>query len=130
MRSEQGSHCLSLYFMKISPLDPKNILLRYQRVVKMHLFFTRKKDGGVKFFIGYPYTAGYGGIQEYWCLSLLLHTGSRTIFIHDGDANPRDSKSRKLKWRTQTVGASKVVIVSTMLSCSHGATLKTSSPLL
>ena len=30
--------------------------------------FHEKNDGGVKFFIGYPYTAGYGGIQEYWCL--------------------------------------------------------------
>ena len=47
----------NLYLMKISSLDPKNILLRDQRVVKMHLFFMRK-------FIGYPYTAGYGGIQE------------------------------------------------------------------
>ena len=33
--------------------------------------FHEKNDGGVKFFIGYPYTAGYGGIQEYWCLYML-----------------------------------------------------------
>ena len=29
--------------------------------------FHEKNDGGVKFLIGYPYTAGYGGIQEYCC---------------------------------------------------------------
>ena len=29
--------------------------------------FHEKNDGGVKFFIGYPYTTGYGGIQEYCC---------------------------------------------------------------
>ena len=33
--------------------------------------FHEKNDGGVKFFIGYPYTAGYGGIQEYCCPSLI-----------------------------------------------------------
>ena len=27
--------------------------------------FHKKNDGRVKFFIGYPYTAGYGGIQVY-----------------------------------------------------------------
>ena len=35
--------------------------------------FHEKNDGGVKFFIGYPYTAGYGGIQEYWCLSPTIY---------------------------------------------------------
>ena len=29
--------------------------------------FHEKNDGGVKIFIGYPYTAGYGGIHEYCC---------------------------------------------------------------
>ena len=27
--------------------------------------FHEKNDGGVEFFISYPYTAGYGGIQEW-----------------------------------------------------------------
>ena len=31
--------------------------------------FHEKNYGWVKFFIGYPYTAGYRGIQEYCCLS-------------------------------------------------------------
>ena len=51
MRSEQGSDCSSLYFMKNSSLDPKNILLWDQRVVKMHLFFTRKMMVGLKFLL-------------------------------------------------------------------------------
>ena len=34
--------------------------------------FHEKNDGGVKFFIGYPYTAGYGGIQEYCCPYFLV----------------------------------------------------------
>ena len=51
MRSEQGSDCSSLYFMKNSSLDPKNILLRDQRVVKMHLFFTRKMMVGSNFLL-------------------------------------------------------------------------------
>ena len=51
MRSEQGSDCSNLYFMKISSLDPKNILLRDQRVVKMHLFFTRKMMVGSNFLL-------------------------------------------------------------------------------
>ena len=78
MRSEQGSDCSNLFLMKISSLDPKNILLRDQRVVKMHLFFMRK-------FIGYPYTAGYGGIQEYCCPLFMIDS-----FVHDwfrGDLN-------------------------------------------
>ena len=51
MRSEQGSDCSNLYLMKISSLDPKNILLRDQRVVKMHLFFTRKMMVGSNFLL-------------------------------------------------------------------------------
>ena len=49
MRSEQGSDCSNLYLMKINSLDPKNILLRDQRVVKMHRFFTRKIMMGSNF---------------------------------------------------------------------------------
>ena len=37
--------------------------------------FHKKNDGGVKFFIGYLYTAGYGGIQEYCCPYLLKWIG-------------------------------------------------------
>ena len=51
MRSEQGSDCSNLYLMKISSLDRKNILLRDQRVVKMHLFFTRKMMVGSNFLL-------------------------------------------------------------------------------
>ena len=51
MRSEQGSDCSNLYLMKINSLDPKNILLRDQRVVKMHLFFTRKMMVGSNFLL-------------------------------------------------------------------------------
>ena len=51
MRSEQGSDCSSLYLMKISSLDPNNILLWDQRVVKMHLFFTRKMMVGSNFLL-------------------------------------------------------------------------------
>ena len=53
MWGEQGSDCSNLYFMKISSLDPKNILLWDQRVVKikMHLFFTRKMMAGSNFLL-------------------------------------------------------------------------------
>ena len=51
LRSEQDSDCSRLYFMKNSSLDPKNILLRDQRVVKMHLFFTRKMMVGSNFLL-------------------------------------------------------------------------------
>ena len=38
-------------FMKNCSLDPNNILLRDQRVVKMHLFFTRKMMVGSNFLL-------------------------------------------------------------------------------
>ena len=44
--------------------------------------FHEKNDGGVKFFIGYSYTAGYGGIQEYWCLYFLV-TYFLTMFTYN-----------------------------------------------
>ena len=54
MRSEQGSDCSRLYFMKNSSLDPKNILLRDQNASIFH----EKNDGWVeKYFFDFtpPY---------------------------------------------------------------------------
>ena len=47
--------------------------------------FHEKNDGGVKFFIGYPYTAGYGGLQEYCCLYEKQIKGSIKAQIREND---------------------------------------------
>ena len=50
--------------------------------------FHEKNDGGVKFFIGYPYTAGYRGIQEYCCLWKCIR-----ILYPLTDLDPEDAAS-------------------------------------
>ena len=48
-------------------IGPQKYTLTGSKSSQNASIFHEKNDGGVKFFIGYPYTAGYGGIQEYCC---------------------------------------------------------------
>ena len=46
-------------------IGPKKYIFGGSKSSQNASIFHKKNDGGVNFFIGYPYTAGYGGIKEY-----------------------------------------------------------------
>ena len=65
MRSEHSSDCSNLQFHENQLIGPQKYTFAGSKSSQNASIFHEKNDGGVKFFIGYPYTAGYGGIQEY-----------------------------------------------------------------